>query len=309
MKMKINDCAPSIRREVITILERIYDEITPKGDGSFVYYIREDIKLEEEFQNLWLAFRWLIGQKIIRRVRCFRESSLGTGSRFPSGWSPFSNKLNVELFCPVFSPATIGGDLSKIKGVLRIDRKELFETIKSYKETEGGQEGISKSTLCIDKKQDKFKSDGVNLEDVQGKLPEPPDKEKPIYEIENGSGYVRFSKRGKKIKIGGEDIQACKLLKCLFSPAFGTAKSIEAVYDALTCQSTYEEERKKAFDGNDKEADDPYTAKSRMVTTIENAEKEVQKKVSQARKKKLIKSVIKVNIDSSKVWLSLQYKG
>ena len=153
--MEINDCVSSIRQEVITILERICDDLTTKGRGFFLYYVGKDIDCEDKFNKLLKSFLWLSEQKVISDVECFRSSLLGS-NKFRYGWFPLNDASFEELFFIDFSEDTIG-DLTKIRGVLEIDQKELLEIIKPHKETKGGQGGISKSALCINKKQGRFK--------------------------------------------------------------------------------------------------------------------------------------------------------
>ena len=62
------------------------------------------------------------------------------------------------------------------------------------------------------------------------KLPE--EKSRPRCITEGKLGFLKFSKQGKPVKIGGVNSQPFRLLQCLTEP-FGTAKSVDAVFEAI----------------------------------------------------------------------------
>ncbi len=79
---------------------------------------------------------------------------------------------------------------------------------------------------------------------------------------EKGTGYLKFHKNGKKIRISRNTSNPYKLLHFLIDP-FGAARTIDAIYKILT-------KRKN-------EATDEYLGLNRKITTIRNTIKELQK--------------------------------
>jgi len=65
---------------------------------------------------------------------------------------------------------------------------------------------------------------------------------RPFCIVEGKWGFLKFSKQGQKIKIGGANSQSFKLLKCITEP-FGIAKSIEVVFEAVRENMKYKSKR------------------------------------------------------------------
>lgn len=55
---------------------------------------------------------------------------------------------------------------------------------------------------------------------------------RPFCIIEKKSGYLKFGKFGKKVKIGGYKCQPFRLLRCLTEP-IGVAKQVDTVFEAM----------------------------------------------------------------------------
>jgi len=90
---------------------------------------------------------------------------------------------------------------------------------------------------------------------------------RPYCVIEGRNGFLKFSKQGKKIKIGGASSQSFKLLQCLTEP-FRTAKSVDTVFEAIRENVKYKSKSGVYTAGTDKQ---------QKITLIEYAIKELQK--------------------------------
>jgi hypothetical protein len=95
-----------------------------------------------------------------------------------------------------------------------------------------------KEGLKIETKEE-VKSDGLNdnLDNI-----------KPFTIIENGVGYFKFYKEGKKIKIGNSNTRPFKLLQCLCSPHFGIQRTINNIYDSIKLEKDLKNSVLSGFD-------------------------------------------------------------
>jgi hypothetical protein len=115
---------------------------------------------------------------------------------------------------------------------------------------------------------------------------------RPFCIIEGKWGFLKFSKQGKKIKIGGTNSQSFKLLTSLTEP-FGTAKSVDVVFEAIREGIKYKSKSGVYTSGIDR---------PQKITLIEYAIKELQK-----GDKLQGKLVFKWDDMKAKIWL--QYLG
>jgi hypothetical protein len=115
---------------------------------------------------------------------------------------------------------------------------------------------------------------------------------RPFCVIEGKWGFLKFSKQGKKIKIGGTNSQSFKLLTSLTEP-FGTAKSVDVVFEAIREGIKYKSKSGVYTSGIDR---------PQKITLIEYAIKELQK-----GDKLQGKLVFKWDDMKAKIWL--QYLG
>jgi hypothetical protein len=90
---------------------------------------------------------------------------------------------------------------------------------------------------------------------------------RPFCIIEGKWGFLKFSKQGQKIKIGGANSQSFKLLKSLTEP-FGTAKSVDVIFEAIREGIKYKSKSGVYTSGIDR---------PQKITLIEYAIKELQK--------------------------------
>ena len=90
---------------------------------------------------------------------------------------------------------------------------------------------------------------------------------KPYTFAENGIGYFKFNKQGKRIDVGEENSRHFRLLQCLCEP-LGAHKLIEAVFEAIRLPEDGADRQLQEFSSE---------RKTRMLTKIENAIKELQK--------------------------------
>jgi len=92
-------------------------------------------------------------------------------------------------------------------------------------------------------------------------------EKRPYCVIEGKWGFLKFSKQGEKIKIGGASSQPFKMLQCLTEP-FGTAKSVDTVFETIRENVKYKSKGGVYTAGIDKQ---------QKNTLIEYAIKELQK--------------------------------
>ncbi len=88
----------------------------------------------------------------------------------------------------------------------------------------------------------------------------------PYCVVENGLGYLKFGKHGKKKKIGKASSRHFRLLQTMLSPV-GVSKTTEVVFEAIRLLK----------DKNDTRLSDWNTSATRKVELIEYAIKELQK--------------------------------
>lgn len=115
---------------------------------------------------------------------------------------------------------------------------------------------------------------------------------KPYTEIENGKGYFKFYRQGKRIIIGSKSTRQFRLLQCLCEPHFGIQKEVEAVFEAI----------RKPKDNNDSRLSDyGPQKKTRILELIEWSKKELQKIPE-------LKGKIKYKMDDRRrrMWLELE---
>ena len=92
-------------------------------------------------------------------------------------------------------------------------------------------------------------------------------EKRPYCAIEGKWGFLKFIKQGEKIKIGGANSQSFKLLQCLTEP-FGTAKSVDTVFEAIRENVKYKSKSGVYMAGIDKQ---------QKIKLIRYAIKELQK--------------------------------
>ncbi len=90
---------------------------------------------------------------------------------------------------------------------------------------------------------------------------------KPILLDENGMGYLKLNRKGKKIPIGKIKTRKFRLLKILIDPV-GTARTVDSVF----------EEIKLPRDEKDGRLNDSYLSHKRKLEIIQNTLKELQKR-------------------------------
>ena len=100
--------------------------------------------------------------------------------------------------------------------------------------------------------------------------------------IENGKGYLKYSKNGKKIPISRPSSRPYRLLSCLIDP-FGAPKTVDAIFKRLK---------------TGKDSSDKVTQTSYRITRIEYAKKELQK-IKEFRER----FCIIIDKESRAVWL------
>lgn len=103
---------------------------------------------------------------------------------------------------------------------------------------------------------------------------------------ENGIGYLKYSKTGKKVKISRITSQPYRLLKCLIEP-FGIAKSVNTVFESLP---------------RAKDVGDDYLKTSKRIEKILFTIKELQK-IPEFRDE------LKIQIDKTRKLVWLERKG
>ena len=90
---------------------------------------------------------------------------------------------------------------------------------------------------------------------------------RPFWKIEGDSGFLKFGKKGEKIKIGKKDSRHFRLLKFLLED-FGLAKPINDAFEYI----------KTNKDKEDSDINDPYLKPAKQIQIIRNTIKELQKK-------------------------------
>lgn len=113
--------------------------------------------------------------------------------------------------------------------------------------------------------------------------------------IENGIGFLIISE--EKIQIGGENTEKFRLIMCLCEPYFGIGKTVETVFEAIRT-----ERHQKKLDLNDS-----YLAPKNKITIIKTQFKEIQRILSQTRKKLKLRSGNKNVIKKLKI--KLKFNG
>lgn len=121
-----------------------------------------------------------------------------------------------------------------------------------------------------------------------------PSNNRPFCVVEDGWGYLKFGKYGEKIEVGSPESRHFRLLQYLLDPKVGSAKSIETTFDAIRLP--------KDKDDSDLSGYDPYRRKSRQITIIEYAIKELQKGNK-------LQNKLKFKFDDTKNKLWLDYIG
>ena len=94
----------------------------------------------------------------------------------------------------------------------------------------------------------------------------------PSIFAEKGIGYFRPDKDQKPIKIGSKESNPYRLLECLFSPSFGSWKPVSIIAEAL---------RERSRDTG--EWKDPISGETAKVHSIQNAIKQLQKKLGRKK--------------------------
>lgn len=89
---------------------------------------------------------------------------------------------------------------------------------------------------------------------------------KPYCTVENGWGYLKFGKFGKKKKIGKSKSRPFRLLQCLLEP-LGTARMVDAVFEAIRLPKDKDDSRLSGWS----------TERTRKIEIIKNTIKELQK--------------------------------
>ena len=109
----------------------------------------------------------------------------------------------------------------------------------------------------------------------------------PFCETEKGIGFLKFSEKEERIKIGGSDSRHFKLLKLLLKE-FGRASSISYAFDYI----------KTDKDNRDPNINNLYLGNSEKIRILENARKELQKKDR-------LRGQLKITIDKSSkiIWI------
>lgn len=114
--------------------------------------------------------------------------------------------------------------------------------------------------------------------------------EKPICEISKGFGFLKFGKKGKRIKISKFDSQPFRLLSFLNKP-FGSARSIDGAFEVIQT----EHRKKSVLSGG------AYLNMGEKIKALETVKKELQKIKGFTR-------TLKINIDKERKIIWLSYK-
>ena len=89
---------------------------------------------------------------------------------------------------------------------------------------------------------------------------------KPYCIVENGWGYLKFGKFGKKKKIGKPKSRPFHLLQCLLEP-LETARTVDSVFEAIRLSKDKDDSRLSGWN----------TSQTRKIEIIKNTIKELQK--------------------------------
>jgi len=89
---------------------------------------------------------------------------------------------------------------------------------------------------------------------------------KPYCIVENGWGYLKFGKFGKKKKIGKPKSRPFRLLQCLLEP-LETGRTVDSVFEAIRLSKDKDDSRLSGWN----------TSQTRKVEIIKNTIKELQK--------------------------------
>jgi hypothetical protein len=139
--------------------------------------------------------------------------------------------------------------------ILEIQFPEDFEA--RYEKYKAGLVGSSKS------------SPETTANSFGSELIVSPQENRPFCFVEGKWGFLKFNKYGEKIQIGHSSSRHFRLLQCLLEP-FGTAKSVEGVYEAMKLDKDKKDAVLSGYDA--------YKKKGRQISIIRNSGiKELQK--------------------------------
>ena len=149
----------------------------------------------------------------------------------------------------VFSDSEVETGYNLFEGLLVLEQQKYLTIENIYNCQDRDAKDYYKIRVCINKR--KFRMTSQEKKPIN-----------PYCVEEKGTGYLKFHKNGKKIKISRITSNPYKLLHFLIDP-FGAARTIDATYKILT-------KRKQ-------ETTDEYLGLNRKITTIGNTIKELQK--------------------------------
>jgi hypothetical protein len=283
------------RRPIISLknLQLIAEKLGNYYKGNEIVTLLKNIGVREDFIN-YPYTEWRIFYDIFEELAVSNDTNdINLLFKIIIEATKISDKLRneIDLYLGSDNLCLVLND----KGVYEIKEyplynEEIEEIAKEIEKNKNKIKGIEeqadlKESLTQDKNFGGAQKERQSLLEVSDK------DAKPYTKVIDGKGYLKFYKEGEKILIGGKNTRPFRLLQCLCEPYFGVQKTIDAVFEAIRLPK----------DKNDSSLTE-YSPqrKTRMLTLIEDAKKELQK----GGKMKKIK--FKYNPTKTIMWLELE---
>lgn len=243
------------------LYERLYNIAIILGKNDKTYLIKNFInnsrKIEDLISNnLVFSKTYLLFIEEEKRIEELKKT------RVWHCW--YKLKFIPELLTLPFEEAFNNVKLSEEDGKYFIDAMVFKSRLENITGRSAGEKINEYKNYC--QRLHNWVLQNLEAMPVEEKINLDDNKSNPFCEVDGKYGYLRFNKKGEKIKIGGKNTRPFKLLDCLLTN-FGVARTIDSVFDFIKIDK----------DKNNQKLTDEYLKGCEQKNIITNAIKELQK--------------------------------
>lgn len=243
------------------LYERLYNIAIILGKNDKTYLIKNFInnsrKIEDLISNnLVFSKTYLLFIEEEKRIEELKKT------RVWHCW--YKLKFIPELLTLPFEEAFNNVKLSEEDGKYFIDAMVFKSRLENITGRSAGEKINEYKNYC--QRLHNWVLQNLEAMPVEEKINLDDNKSNPFCEVDGKYGYLRFNKKGEKIKIGGKNTRPFKLLDCLLTN-FGVARTIDSVFDFIKIDK----------DKNNQKLTDEYLKGGEQKNIITNAIKELQK--------------------------------